>query len=301
MVLQLRKVSKYINRKIKTKGGYDFPKYNLTGQSSFMFALLSGVRGAGKSVALLNILNFEKEHLLQKESIVYFISPTRDAKVQEFVETYPDNVKYYDELNIKTFNEVLDDINRRIQEWKETKFIFDLFERYLQDETKINEDELHILIESGILEDDTDVKEMIRTFCFHHPPRSSLCIDDSMGSALISSSNSKQGKEAIKFFIRHRHSYCNVFILCQHFRGVSKAIRSNTNTVLLWSSKDRSVLKSIFDEFSPLFKGSIKNYEDSLDLLDSKAHSFLFMYYDEIKFLRYGFDREITFIGAPPQ
>lgn len=295
MVLQLRKVSKYINKKIKTKGGYDFPKYNLTGQSSFYFALLCGVRGAGKSVALLNILDIEKEHLLEKESVVYFVSPTRDAKVQEFAEKYPDNMKFYDELNMKSFNDVLDEINGRVDEWKQTKFIFELFEKYLQKEESVDEDELNILVQSGILDEDTDVKEMINTFNFMHPPRSSLCIDDSMGSPLISSSNSKQGKEAIKFFIRHRHSYCNIFILSQHFRGISKPIRSNTNMVLLWASKDRSVLKSIFDEFSPLFRGKMENYEEALDLLDKEAHSFLFMFYDEIKFLRFGFDRQISF------
>lgn len=295
MVLKLRKVSKYINRKIKSKGGYSFPKYNLTGQSSFYFALLCGVRGAGKSVALLNILDIEKEHLLKDESIVYFISPTRDAKIQDFIDQYPDNVKYYDELTINSFNEVLDDINDRIKEWKEKKYIFDLFEQYLKDEGTINQEEMSILIESGMLDEETNVEELIKNFNFHHPPRSSLCIDDSMGSPLISSSNSKQGKEAIKFFIKHRHSYVNVFILSQHFRGISKPIRSNTNMVLLWPSKDRSVLKSIFDEFSPLFKGKMENYEQSLDLLDKEAHSFLLMFYDEIKTLRFNFDREITF------
>lgn len=295
MTLKLKKVSKYISKAIRTKSGYTFPKYNLTGQSSFYFALLCGVRGAGKSNSLLQILDFEKEHLLKDESIVYFISPTRDAKVQDFSDKYEGNMRYYDELNMKTFNEVLDDINDRIREWKETKYIFDLFENYLKDENKVTEEELNILYESGILDEDTDVPEMIKNFNFHHPPRSTMCIDDSLGSPLISSSNSKQGKEAIKFFIRHRHSYCNVFILSQHFRGISKPIRSNTNMVLLWASKDRAVLKSIFDEFSPLFKGKMENYEEALDLLDSHAHSFLFMFYDEAKFLRFGFDREITF------
>jgi hypothetical protein len=295
MVLQLKRVSKYVAKAIKSKSGYKFPRYNLTGQSSFFFALLCGVRGAGKSNSMLQILDFEKEHLLQNESIVYFISPTRDAKVQDFTDKYEDNMRYYDELNIKTFNEVLDDINDRIREWKEKKYIFDLFEIYLKNENEVNQEELNILIESGILDEDTNIDELIKTFNFHHPPRSTLIIDDSMGSPLISSSNSKQGKEAIKFFIRHRHAYCNVFLLSQHFRGISKPIRSNTNMVLLWASKDRSVLKSIFDEFSPLFKGKMENYEEALQLVESKPHQFLFMFYDEIKFLRLGFDQEITF------
>ena len=65
--------------------------------------------------------------------------------------------------------------------------------------------------------------------------------------------------------------------------------------VLLFPSKDRSVLKSIFDEFSPLFKGNMENYEESLDLLDDNAHGFLFMFYDQVKFLRFGFDKNIEF------
>ena len=298
MVLKLRKVSKYINRKIKSKGGYSFPKYNLTGQSSFYFALLCGVRGAGKSMALLNILDIEKEHLLKNESIVYFISPTRDAKIQDFIDEYPDNVKYYDELTIKSFNDVLDDINDRIKEWKEKKYIFDLFEQYLKDEGTINEEEMNILIESGMLDEETNVEELIKNFNFHHPPISSLCIYDSMSSALISSSNSKHGREFTRFAIRHRHLFCHLFILTQHFKGISKPLRTNTNAVLLWPSKDRAVLKSIFDEFSPLFKGKKENYEESLQLVESKEHQFLFMWYDEIKFLRIGFDREISWVDG---
>ena len=295
MPLKLKKVSKYINKLIKTKKSFEFPKYNLTGQSSFYFALLCGVRGAGKTNAMLQILNIEKEHMLQGENIVHWVSPTHDSKVAEFAERYPDNMMFHDELNIKTFNEIIQSINDDIEEWKHKKYIFDLFEKYLKKEDDVDESELNILIESGILDDDVDVKKMIKDFNFHHPARAVLVIDDSMGSPLISSSNSKQGKEAIRWFIRHRHSYCNVFILSQHFRGISKPIRSNTNMVLLFPSKDRSVLKSIFDEFSPLFKGKIENYEESLDLLDDNPHSFLFMFYDQVKFLRFGFDKKIEF------
>lgn len=295
MPLKLKKVSKYINKLIKTKKSFEFPKYNLTGQSSFYFGLLCGVRGAGKTNAMLQILNIEKEHLLSRESIVHWVSPTHDSKVAEYAERFPDNMIFYDELNMKTFNQIIQSINDGIEEWNQTKYIFDLFEKYLKKEDDVDEGELNILMESGILEDDADVAKMIKDFNFHHPPRSTICLDDSMGSPIISSSNSKQGKEAVRWFIRHRHSYCNVFIMSQHFRAISKPIRSNTNMVLLFPSKDRSVLKSIFDEFSPLFKGKMENYEEALDLLDNHAHNFLLMFYDQVKFLRFGFDKKIEF------
>ena len=114
MPLKLKKVSKYINKLIKTKKSFEFPKYNLTGQSSFYFALLCGVRGAGKTNAMLQILNIEKEHMLQRESIVHWISPTHDSKVAEFAEKHEDNMVFVDELNIKSFNNIIEDIREKI-------------------------------------------------------------------------------------------------------------------------------------------------------------------------------------------
>ena len=137
MPLKLKKVSKYINKLIKTKKSFEFPKYNLTGQSSFYFGLLCGVRGAGKTNAMLQILNIEKEHLLSRESIVHWVSPTHDSKVAEYAERFPDNMIFYDELNMKTFNQIIQSINDGIEEWNQTKYIFDLFEKYLNFEKKI--------------------------------------------------------------------------------------------------------------------------------------------------------------------
>jgi hypothetical protein len=295
MPFKLKKVSKYINKKINNKKNYFFPKNELTGSPNFYFGLISGVRGAGKSVSLLNILSIEKNNMLKNDSMVYFISPTQDAKIVDFLERYPDNTEYFDELNMKVFNQVIDKINTRITEWKQTKYIFDLLEKYLQDEKNIDDTELNILVESGILDDGVDIKDIIKNFEHRHPPISCICIDDSLGSPLISSSNSKQGKEFTRFAIRNRHSYCHMFILTQHYRGISKNLRTNSNLILLFPSKDRSILKSIFDEFSSLFGGKIENYYEALDLLDKNPYSFLYMWYDDYKELRHNFDKRITF------
>lgn len=296
MPIHLKRVSKYVNKLIKTKKGYDFPAYNLTGEDSFFFALLCGVRGAGKTNAMLQILNIEKEHLLTGDNMVYWVSPTHDSKVAEFAEKHEDNMVFVDELNIKSFNNIIEDIREKIDEWKQTKFIFDLFEQYLKKQDSIDEEELNILIESGMLDDDTDVKELIKNFNFHHPARATLVIDDSMGSPLISSSNSKQGKEFTRWAIRHRHDFTNLFVLSQYYRGVSKNLRNNTNMVMLFPSKDRGTASSIFDEFSNVFGGKKENYEDALDLLDKESvGSFLFIFYDKKKFLRLGFDKQINF------
>jgi hypothetical protein len=302
MPLKLKKVSKYVNSLIKSKKGYDFPDWNLTKENSFWFGLLSGTRGSGKSNLMLQILNVEKEGMMTGDNIVFWISPTHDAKVAEFADKYPDNMKFYDELNLRTFNDIINEIRDRTEEWKQTKFIFDLFERYLKEgEEKMEGDEIEILMTSGILEDDADVKKMIDGFNFHHPARATLVIDDSMGSPLISSSNSKQGKEFTRWAIRHRHDFTNLFILTQHFKGISKPLRTNANAVFLFPSKDRATSKSIFDEFSSVFGGKMENYLECLDMLDKeKVGSFLFIYYDKYKFLRLGFNQEITFTQENP-
>jgi hypothetical protein len=235
--------------------------------------------------------------MLTGENHVYWISPTHDPKVEEFAEKYGDNMTFYDDLNIKTFNEVIDTIREKTTEWKQKKYIFDLFERYLKDgETSLEAQELDILMSSGMLDDDIDHKQMIDEFDHRAPPRHAIIIDDSMGSPMISSSQSKQGKEFIRWAIRHRHDFTSLFILAQAYRGVSLPLRSNANSIILFRTLNRATSKSIFDEFSSVFDGKTQNYIETLDMLDKQpVGNFMFIYYDNDKFLRLGFDRKITF------
>ena len=83
-----------------SKGGYTFPKYNITGSSDFLFGLLLGVKNSGKTVCVLNYLIHEP-HLLQGQNKVYFFSPTFDAKLVNFKEQHPDNFIWVEDFNIK--------------------------------------------------------------------------------------------------------------------------------------------------------------------------------------------------------
>lgn len=297
MVLHLKKVSKYVNKLIKSKKGYDFPNWNLTKNNNFWLNMTVGPRGSGKTNVILSLLEIERDGMLTGENHVYWISPTHDPKVEEFASKYGDNMTFYDELNIKTFNEVVETIREKTTEWKQKKFIFDLFEKYLKDgEDSLGMEDMEILFHSGMLDEDTNHRDLIDEFEHRHPARAVIVVDDSLGSPLISSSQSKQGKEFLRWIIRHRHDYTSVFILSQAYRGVSLGIRCNANSLILMPSKDRATAKSIFDEFSSVFDGKRENYVEALDLLDKQPiGDFLFVYYDNDKFLRMGFDRKITF------
>ena len=296
-MLKLRKVTKYKNKAVKTKGSYEFPTYHMSGEASFYLSLISGTRNSGKTNCVINILGIEKDIMLKGDNIVYWISGTKDSKVEHLLEKYPDNIKYYDTFDKKTMQEILDEIEERIHVWKEHQYVFELFEKYLKKESSVDEDELQVLIQSGLLDEDTDVKKLIDEHNFKHPPISNLVIDDQLGSSLISGANSKDGKWFVKFIVKHRHEphLCNVFILTQHLKMVSKPIRANANNIIMFASKDAGIADSVFNEFSPLFKGDIDNYHKALELVEQTPHAFLNLWYDKKRWVRLNFDKEISF------
>lgn len=295
--MHLKKVAKYQNKAVRTSGGYDFPSYNMTGEASFYLSIINGTRNAGKTNCMINILNIEKDIMLKGANMVYWISGTKDSKVENLLEKYPDNIKYYDTFDRKTMEGILEEISDRINKWEEHQFVFDLFEKYLKNKNSLDEQEMNILIESGILDDDTDVKKMIAEHNFSHPAISTLVVDDQLGSALISGANSKDGKWFVRFIIKHRHKphFCNIFILTQHFKMISKPIRANANNIILFASKDTGIADTIFNEFAPLFKGKIDNYHEALALVEKTPHGFLNLWYDKNKFVRLNFDQQILF------
>lgn len=280
-------------RKIKEIGQYEFPRYKISGTKSFYFGGIFGVRGGGKTTAMLNILEIEKDIMLKGANKVYFISPTCDSKVQHYIEKYPENFIYIDELTVKNLDTALEDIKKDVEEWKSKMELIDLLTIYLHDPKKLDEADIQKLEGANFLE----------TFDFDsidtaHPPIATLCIDDSMSSPLISSSNSKNGKHFLKFALKHRHSphYCNIFLMAQHIKTISKPLRVNMSMILMFPFRDQSVLKSIFDEYSGLFEHKLQNFLDLIDEVERrKDHSFLLMYQDSAKFVRINFDESVSF------
>ena len=79
--MHFKKVNGFKPRLIKAKGAYKLPTYKTTGDDSFFFGLIGGIRNAGKSNTTLVLLENEKEIMLSKEAKVYFVSPTVDKGV----------------------------------------------------------------------------------------------------------------------------------------------------------------------------------------------------------------------------
>ena len=270
-----------------SKGGYTFPKYQITGSNDFLFTLLFGIKNSGKTVAGLNYLIHEK-HLMENQNKVYFFSPTLDQKLINFHKDHPDNFIIIDEFNVKTFQEVVKAIKQTVEKWKEDKMLLEIFEMYMKDKKKLDLECIQILEDNNYLQD-FDFEH----FNYDYPPIHTVMIDDSLGSPMISS----RGKEAQifnNFAIRHRHFYCNLFIMSQYPKGINKVIRSNSNNILIWQMKDRTIYEAIFPEFSSLFKGNVEKFIEVMQKIeDMNNHSFLFIYYDKEQFIRLNFDQQI--------
>jgi hypothetical protein len=267
-----------------SKGGYTFPKYNITGSNDFLFGLLLGVKNSGKTVCVLNYLIHEP-HLLQGQNKVYFFSPTFDAKLVNFKDKYPDNFIWVEDFNIKTFTDVIATIKEEIKKWKENRILLDVFELYMKDKKKLDLEMIELLEENNYLQDFD-----FENFSYDHPPIHTIIIDDNLGNSLISS----RGKEAAvftKWAIAHRHTYTNLFILSQYPKLINKVIRTNANIINIWPLRDESIYHSIFEEFASLFKGDIKKFLEVMKMIEDRHdHSFVTIYYDSSSWVRVNFN-----------
>ena len=54
--MKLTKINNIMCKLPNSKGGYEFPKYKITGSNDFLFGLLLGVKNSGKTVCVLNYL-----------------------------------------------------------------------------------------------------------------------------------------------------------------------------------------------------------------------------------------------------
>jgi len=273
---------------IKTSGGFKFPNYKTTGESSFMAGLLAGVKNAGKTNTMCNILEIEK-HLMEKDNKVLWFSGSRDDKVKLFEAKYPNNFIYIGALDLESFNNTIEMVKRNIEEWGKKFKLVSILEKYLL-KHKLTPEELQEL-ENASYCNDVDFENMN----LEYPPIHSLVLDDSLGSDLISGYG-KNAKIFQRFFIAHRHLYTNVFILSQHIKSISRPLRVNLNTIIVFPMRSTDIYSSIFPEFSNLFKNKLENFINIMNVIEEKNnHSFLTIYQDKNKFVRINFDEEVIF------
>jgi hypothetical protein len=291
--MNFNKINNYKTTEIKVKGGYDFPKYKTTGDNSFFLGIIGGTRNAGKSTMILNLIDIEKDIMLHGKNKVYFISPTADAKVKSFAEKYPDNFEIVPELTKGNVKKVLDSIEECLRDWRELLILSKIIKKFHKGKEPLTDDELQLLEVHNFGETDE-----LKGFNDKHPPISTMVVDDSAVSPLISQAQSRDGKYFLQFVIRHRHPpyYCNIFILTQHLKLVMRPIRVNCNMVVIFPFRDASIYESVFKEYSTLFNNKVENFLNIMSEIESRDnHSYCVIYYDKVRFVRINLDENVTF------
>lgn len=212
--------------------------------------IIVGARGAGKSTALVNFI--EKMNVYDR---LFIISPTmvsnrelmKRLKVNdEDVENDPNDIRCLDRIQAKIQAEA-DDWDQYLEDLKKWKS----FDKKLRSTNSLfSNDELMSFFKGG------DFKEPKSKY--GHKPCLGLVIDDCLGSALFS-----KGSRALNHMvILHRHLGqlkktggalgCSLYFLVQSYKcqtgGLTKSIRNNATTLILFKTKSQKELDEISEE-----------------------------------------------------
>ena len=214
--------------------------------------LVIGKRGSGKSVIAVNIIE------RMKYDRIFIVSPTIQSNkaLLDRLRIDPDDIYDPDDL------EALDDIKRKIDEER------DLYEKYLADMKKYKEFMKKLESNNPIFHiPDETLLMFFQNGTFQKPrhkwggrrPHMAVLFDDVMGSLLFTKGIRKLNKMTI--FHRHLGQLeeggalgCSLYFLVQSYKaqagGISKTIRNQATTIVLFKTKNDKELQEVQEECS---------------------------------------------------
>ena len=239
--------------------------------------LIVGPRGSGKTVAAVNLMErlpFDR---------IFVISPSMKSNKEIMARLKIDPEDVYDDPDDLT---CLDKIKASIEQER------DDLERYLQEMKRYRKLMKAIHSEHSLFRlPDDDLELFYRDGDFQPPkhkyggkrPCMALLIDDAVGSMLYS-----KPRRLNQFTIYHRHLGqlkeggalgCSLFFLVQTYKavagGISRTIRNNVTSLILFKNKNAKMLQEIAEELAGEVEPEIfiKVYEAAIQ----DKHDFLFV------------------------
>ena len=242
--------------------------------------LCCGAKGSGKTISIVNLvkkLEFDR---------IFLISPTAKSNHSILSMINIDEEDMYEDTEDLT---IIDDIISKVEEeGREYDEYHERMKEYNEFIKNSNNNDYHLI------DDDTIDKFMDDNNNFLKPehylngrrPKVALILDDILGSFLMSKGIRKVNNLAIK----HRHISpvksegggaigISTFFLTQTFRcqtgGISKPIRSNCNSLIIFKTKNENEFNDLRDEVAGEIGKELftKIYEIATD----EPHSFLFI------------------------
>jgi len=242
--------------------------------------LCCGAKGMGKTIAIVNLvkkLNFDR---------IFLISPTAKSNHSILSMINIDEDDMYEDTDDLT---IIDDIISKVeQEGKEYDEYHEKMKEYNEFNRKIKNNQFNLISDEDLETFMNDANEIVKPehYLDGRRPKVALILDDILGSFLMSKGIRKVNNLAI----RHRHIApvnaegsgavgISTFFLTQTFRcqtgGISKPIRSNCNSLIIFKTKNENEFNDLRDEVAGEIGKDLftKIYEIATD----EPHSFLFI------------------------
>jgi hypothetical protein len=213
----------------------------------FFSCLIVGSKNSGKSYAMTSLLKMFEENPIydtrgnELEQRIIIFSPTAlnetNIVFKNLKNLSPDDIhlEYTDEK----LEEILEEIKFHVDEVNKYEKYLKVLDKYDNTNIQLTDDEYWLLYYNNFLPMQ-EQKHIITHICF----------DDLIGDKNTFKKSRDSG--LVKFLLKHRHLYTNVFITTQYINAIQPIIKNNIDIFCLFKYAN---LKDVINKFYPVVSG----------------------------------------------
>lgn len=251
---------------------------NLNLPPLFFSCLIVGSKNSGKSYAMTSLLKMFEENPIydnkgnELEQRIILFSPTALNSTNIIFKNLKNlkeediHLEYSDEL----LEDILDEIKQNIDEVNKYENFLKLLDKYNNTNEELTEEEYWLLYNHQNISPIDEKKHVITHICF----------DDLIGDKEVFKKSRDGG--LVKFLLKHRHLYTNIFITTQYINAITPIIKNNIDIFCLFKYANiNDILKKFYpcvsgimleDQFKELYLYSTK---DKFNFLSITSHNSL--------------------------
>lgn len=235
----------------------------------FFSCLIVGSKNSGKSYAMTSLLKMFEENPIydirgnKLEQRIILFSPTAlnesniVFKNLKNLSTDDIHLEYTDDI----LEEILIDIKSHIDEVNEYEKYLKLLDKYENTNQELTDEEYWLLFNNNFVP--IQEKKHIITH---------ICFDDLIGDKEVFKKSRDSG--LVKFLLKHRHLYTNVFITTQYINAIQPIIKNNIDIFCLFKYAN---LNDIIKKFYPMVSGIMDEEQFKEIYLHSSQEKFNFL------------------------
>ena len=213
----------------------------------FFSCLIVGSKNSGKSYAMTSLLKLFEENPIydnrgrELEQRIILFSPTAlnesNIVFKNLKNLSTDDIylEYTDEI----LEDVLTDIKHHIDEVNEYEKYLKALEKFNNINEELTDEEYWLLFNNKLIP--IEEKRHIVTH---------ICFDDLIGDKEAFKKSRNSG--LVKFLLKHRHLYTNIFITSQYINAIQPIIKNNIDIFCIFKYAN---IKDVINKFYPVVSG----------------------------------------------